>query len=113
MAVPLRNALRSSNRSLTISSPPLRQLTIYSPAKAQVQPVTQPASIELPPPPPPTLDVQSSRPGSWHATQGARQLDVPTSSQAFFDSTGVLWVGVGGDQPPDPNKAKLGKSKSL
>ncbi|KAH8175492.1 mitochondrial protein up-regulated during meiosis domain-containing protein [Sarocladium implicatum] len=31
-------------------------------------------------------------------------------SRTYFDSTGIRWVGIAGKEPPDPNKANLGKT---
>lgn len=101
MAAPVRTASRTAVAIVSkgpgrLSS--LRRLTIFSPAKAQVQPVTQPATQHIQP-----TDVLS-------------RIQSPTNNQkdlskTYFDGTGVLWVGLGGKEPPDPNKAKLGKSQ--
>lgn len=110
MAAHLRSALRSaSHHHPTPSQAPIRQLSRFSPAKAQVQPVTQSPTVDIPPP----LDEPSpSSPGTSSASSIARRAEPAKTSKAFFDATGVLWVGVGNDQPPDPNKANLGKSKA-
>jgi hypothetical protein len=79
-------------------------LTVFSPAKAQVvRPVANPAAVAINDLPPP--ETQKLPPKSIHN-------EYSTTSKLFFNSTGILWVGVGGDKPPDPNKAKLGKSES-
>lgn len=92
MAAPVRTILRGPS---SLSS--LRRLTIFSPAKAQIQPVTQPAAEHIP-----HADVPIPPPSA------ARHNDL---SKTYFDGTDVLWVGLGGDKPPDPNKTKLGKSE--
>ena len=101
MAAPMRTVLRSSGRSLVISTicTP-RHLAVLSPAKAQVQ--ARSAAIDAYPPP----DIEPRAQSGLAAQDGSSK-----SSRTFFDSTGVLWVGTGGDEPPDPNKAKLGKSE--
>ncbi|KAI6780366.1 uncharacterized protein J7T54_005468 [Emericellopsis cladophorae] len=92
MAAPLRTAAKGAGRS----APSLcRGLAIFSPAKAQVQPINQPVADTLPP-----LDIVTE------SIPPPKRRD----ARAFFDTTGVLWVGTGGDKPPDPNKAKLGKT---
>lgn len=114
MAAPMRSALRGSRSSRTLSSksPSLRRrLTVFSPARAQVRPVAaqQQSSPILPPTipsrQPQTSDIQTGRPAT---------ASVDGSATAFFDSSGIFWVSSGGgEQPPDPNKAKLGKSEFL
>lgn len=92
MTAPARTALKAARHL-----PSGRHLSIFSPAKAHVQPVTQPATehISVADFPPPALKPESPN----------------GSSRTYFDGTDVLWVGLGGDKPPDPNKAKLGKSE--
>lgn len=103
MAAPMRSALRGTGRSLSVSTTcASRHMAVFSPAKAQVQ--AQPLAIDTLPPP--DLEATSQKKRSDQAQDGQ-----PKSSHAFFDTTGVLWVGTGGEEPPDPNKAKLGKSK--
>lgn len=103
MATPMRTALRGTGRSLSVSTTRTsRHLTVFSPANAQVLP--QPVAIDTLPPP--DIEAISRSKSSVESPDGQ-----PKSSRAFFDTTGVLWVGTGGDEPPDPNKAKLGKSQ--
>lgn len=103
MAAPMRSALRSTARPLSVSTTCTpRLMTVFSPAKAQVQ--AQPLAIDTLPPP--DLNETSHKKPSDQSQDGQ-----PKSSNAFFDTTGVLWVGTGGEEPPDPNKAKLGKSE--
>jgi hypothetical protein len=54
----------------------------------------------------------ATNPGRFLPVSGARpsSLTDVRQSGAFFDATGVMWVGFGGDKPPDPNKSKLGKT---
>ncbi|KAF4125892.1 hypothetical protein GMORB2_1138 [Geosmithia morbida] len=121
MAAPMRNALRGTTANIYSASSPatLRRLTVGTPARAQQQAViADNLAGPLPPPPPPP---SQQRQEQQHSTSS--DLEIPpsklepvpslsSSSKAFFDSTGILWVGVGnGDnQPSDPNKAKLGKT---
>lgn len=108
MAAHLRSALRSTSHHRPSQSS-IRHLTRCSPAKAQVQPVTQPSTVDSLP----LLDEPFSEHNHQSPPISSIQTEqgLPKTSQAFFDATGVLWVGVGNEQPPDPNKAKLGKSK--
>lgn len=114
-AAPMRSALRSTShhpRPPTLS--PSRCLTRYNPVKAQVQSVTQQSSTAdalAAPPPTPSETTSSHTPRSGIPRRTTPPPDLPRSSKAFFDATGILWVGVGDEQPPDPNKAKLGRSK--
>ncbi|KAL6830462.1 hypothetical protein J3E69DRAFT_192221 [Trichoderma sp. SZMC 28015] len=106
MAAPLRNTLtspagRSSFRSWPGASSSVRGITSFSPANA-------PAQIAARPPPESVLE----RP-----PPDALLLKRPVSAsprdslpQTYFESSGAVWVGGRGDQPPDPNKAKLGKT---
>jgi hypothetical protein len=109
MAAHLRSALRSTSHHRPTFQSSVRHLTRYSPAKAQVQPVTQTSTADSLPIPDEPFSEYGHRSPPTSSVQP--ETDLPKTSQAFFDATGVLWVGVGNDQPPDPNKAKLGKSK--
>ncbi|CAM1509201.1 Fc.00g029400.m01.CDS01 [Cosmosporella sp. VM-42] len=96
MAASMRIALRGSSPAVAS----VCRLSSFSPAKAQVQPVTQPAADHVPPLGP-TPDAMLN-----DATARKRRA----LSKTYFDATGVLWVGAGGDKPPDPNKTKLGRT---
>ena len=83
-----------------------RSITSYGPARAQVQAAT------------PQQQPRQSRAPSDLIVMGSRAQNCHDSlpgelSRTYFDSTGVRWVGIGGQEPPDPNKANLGKSEHL
>ncbi|KAI9158672.1 hypothetical protein HJFPF1_06670 [Paramyrothecium foliicola] len=93
MTAPMRTALRASRRSPSL--PPPRPITTFSPAKAQVR--------------------SAARPAPQHVSQRSVQLQTGAVGQeplkpTYFEATGNRWVGMGDKQPPDPNKAKLGKT---
>jgi hypothetical protein len=90
MAAPMRTALRVARHSSSS-----RSLAIFSPAKAQVQPVANPAAKHVPP-----SSIPSQSPAS------GRQGLAP----AYFEATGSRWSDLGDKQSKDPNKAKLGKT---
>ncbi|KAK5997318.1 hypothetical protein PT974_02673 [Cladobotryum mycophilum] len=102
MAAPLRTTLTSPSGRCCLSS--IRHLTSFSPAKAKAQPITHPIPETqqpiLPPPPPPPRNVLNS-------SSPTRRL-----SKTYFEASDVLWMGGPGEQPSDPNKAKLGKTLS-
>ena len=101
MAGPMRQINNPKTRFLTLSSS-IRSLTISRTANAQVQQVTQaPVTSYIPPPPPAAVSSSPSGSSSWVQR---------SISSTYFEASGVLWVGLPGQQPPDPNKAKLGKS---
>lgn len=87
-----------------------RNITSYGPARAQVQVVNAQQKLQQPP-------LASSGHGDLLATgilasrrHSTEQALPETLSRTYFDSTGVRWVGIGGQEPSDPNKANLGKS---
>jgi hypothetical protein len=87
-----------------------RTLTSYGPARAQVQAVNSQQQL-----PEPSLQISQHsdlvlrEDGS---SQRHRSEQLPEAlSRTYFDSTGVRWVGIGGEEPSDPNKANLGKSE--
>lgn len=85
-------------------------ISSYGPARAQVQAVNTQQKLE-----------QSSLAPSGHgdliatdilaSRKHAVEPGLPEAlSRTYFDSTGVRWVGIGGQEPSDPNKANLGKT---
>ena len=101
MAGPMRQINSPKTRFLTLYSS-IRGLTSSRPANAQVQQVSQaPATSHITPPPPAAVSRSPSASSSWVQR---------SISSTYFEASGVLWVGLTGQQPPDPNKAKLGKS---
>ncbi|KAL7932343.1 hypothetical protein V8C35DRAFT_281948 [Trichoderma chlorosporum] len=102
MAAPLRNALtspagRSSFRSTSGAS--VRRIASFGPANAPAQAVARPSPEGLSEQPPPDA-LLLRKPAS------APRDGLP---RTYFESSGAVWGGRG-DQPPDPNKAKLGKT---
>ncbi|KAK0389868.1 hypothetical protein NLU13_3441 [Sarocladium strictum] len=86
-----------------------RGIASYGPARAQLQAVNaqqQPQDPSLSLSPHSELLTNGER-----ASPRSRNEPVPEAlSKTYFDSTGVRWVGIGGKEPSDPNKAKLGKT---
>ncbi|KAH6604916.1 hypothetical protein Trco_006623 [Trichoderma cornu-damae] len=103
MAAPLRNPLTSpAGRSSfpSWSGASVRHITSFGPAHAPAQVAARPLPQGLVEQPP--ADALLLR----------RLASVPRKSlsRTCFESSGAVWMGVRGDQPPDPNKAKLGKT---
>ncbi|UKZ46804.1 hypothetical protein TrVGV298_001014 [Trichoderma virens] len=103
MAAPLRNTLkspagRSSSRSWPGAS--IRRITSFGPANGPAQVAARPSPETLSDQPPPD-DLLLKKPVS------APRESLP---KTCFERSGAMWVGGRGDQPPDPNKAKLGKT---
>ncbi|KAL7944612.1 hypothetical protein V8C42DRAFT_325349 [Trichoderma barbatum] len=103
MAAPLRNTLTSSASRSSFRSWPgdsVRRITTCGPANAPAQVAARPSPENLSEQPPPDA-LLLKKPVS-------RSRD--SLPKTYFESSGALRVGGRGDQPPDPNKAKLGKT---
>jgi hypothetical protein len=99
MSVPARAVLRPP-RSCPCTTQ-VRRLAFFSPAKAQVQSVTSRTATVAKPPPPP-FSVSAPR----------HDQDTHGLPLTYFDTSGAQWLA-SNKEHPDPNKAKLGKSKEL
>lgn len=120
MAAPLIKSLRKARlrrRCLPLpTSPPTsrpRCIASYSQAKAQVQSISHAAGAAAPDSTPPPFSFPPSAPPQIvaHAAPARQSGQL---SPTYFEATGQTWMPLGGGQEPvDPNKAKLGKSTSF
>jgi hypothetical protein len=116
MAAPLRNSLTShAGRSCSCfrswPGASVRGIASFGPANAPAQ---APALTE-------SLSTEQSQSQSQSQTDDDALLllqekvaSAPRGSLSrttHFESSGAVWMGGRGETPPDPNKAKLGKSK--
>lgn len=106
MAGSMRLAAAPLGRSASAAPVAARHLTSFGPAQAQVQ-TTRHSDLH-------PVVTSSSPAASDLGPRAPRPSPVPVPrglSATYFDTSGVLWVELKGQhQPPDPNKAKLGKS---
>ncbi|KAK7208738.1 hypothetical protein V2G26_015916 [Clonostachys chloroleuca] len=101
MAAPMRCALHSTARSSSLSFARCITTTVDSAKASTPQPNI--AANDGPPPAP-------YRPQPGLCSGISPRISSGSSHHTFFDPKGPLWVGAGGDQPPDPNKANLGNT---
>ncbi|EGX94188.1 hypothetical protein CCM_02459 [Cordyceps militaris CM01] len=92
-------------RHLPTSRP--RCIASSSHAKAQVQSISRSATTTTPPPPLPS----STLPAPDLVARGALVRRAGRLSPTYFKVSGQTWMPLdGGQEPVDPNKAKLGKT---
>ncbi|KAM3510056.1 hypothetical protein MY11210_006062 [Beauveria gryllotalpidicola] len=118
MAAPLIKSLRKARlrrRCLPLpASPPTssrpRCMASYSQAKAQVQSISH-AAAAGPDTTPPPFSFPPSAPPQIVVAEAAPARRPSQLSPTYFEATGQTWMPLGGGQEPvDPNKAKLGKT---
>ncbi|KAM0248684.1 hypothetical protein ACHAQJ_009358 [Trichoderma viride] len=102
MAAPLRNTVTSSIfRSWSGVS--VRRIASFGPANAPAQVAARPLPESLSEQPPDDVILMQKLLASTPPRDGL--------SRTYFESSGAVWMGIRGDKPPpDPNKAKLGKT---
>lgn len=101
MAAPLRNTSLTGPLPRSLPGASVRRITTFGPANAPAQPVARPPAEAAPGRQQPLPDALLLR-----RVKSETRSSLP---RTYFESTGA--VRGRGDQPPDPNKAKLGRSK--